>query len=66
MVNLKSLRCKCGSSNLKLGAGFDGRDDLSTKGEGSGYDIEVYIECLDCGIINAVGRIKKFSDMDTI
>jgi len=56
----KMLKCPDCNSNLRLHVGYSGADWNTAKGEGSGYDWEVSLLCLndDCRRLFTIGNVK--------
>lgn len=61
------IKCvSCGSENMKMSADYDGMDEFSVEGEGSGFCVVVSLECVDCGRVYPVCRVKDFCDVSDI
>ncbi len=61
------IKCAgCGSENIKMSVGYDGLDELSAAGEGSGFGVAVNLVCEDCGRVYPVCRAKDFSNVSDI
>ena len=56
------LKCPDCNAVLNLSVGFDGCDWDSVKGEGSGFNYEITLECPECGRLYPVGRLKREAD----
>jgi len=62
MLDKDKLKCaRCGS-DLNLSVPFDGCDWDSVKGEGSGFDYNISLDCSACGRTYAIGRLKSRFD----
>lgn len=62
-----SIRCAgCGSEKLTMQASYDGLDECSAAGEGSGFGVEVSLNCEKCGRVYPVCRIRDFVDVSDI
>lgn len=58
------LKCTSCGHPLKLVTGsFDGCDEDSEAGEGSGYDYLVYLSCDSCGRIYDIVRYRQPGDV---
>lgn len=67
MTKYGNIRCVgCGSDKLKMNAGYDGLDELSAEGEGSGFGVEVSLVCQKCGRVYPVCRVRDFVDVSDI
>lgn len=66
MSNLNGLRCtKCGGE-LNMEVGFDGMDQESVAGEGSGFTWTVQLLCNSCGRTYDICRCKGASSVSEI
>lgn len=61
-----NFKCGCGSDNIRLDIGYDGLDELSVAGEGSGFGVVVSLCCTSCGRGYPVCRVKDFTDVSDI
>ena len=62
-----NLKCEgCGSYNLKLNVSYDGLDEKSAAGEGSGFRCMVNLICEDCGRVYTVCRTRDYTDVSDI
>lgn len=62
-----NIKCAaCGSEDMKMNAGYDGLDELSTEGEGSGFGVVVSLVCESCGRVYPICRVKDFCDVSDI
>ena len=61
MLKLKCTGC---GSDLRLTFGYSGADWNTVKGNGSGYGIEVSLDCTNkkCGLVYTLGHIKNYGD----
>lgn len=62
-----NIKCAgCGSEDIKMKVGYDGLDNHSVEGEGSGFKVEVTLDCQNCGRVYPVCRVKDFFDVSDI
>ncbi len=62
-----NIRCAgCGSDKLTMEARYDGLDERSVAGEGSGFGVEVTLNCERCGRVYPVCRVRDFVDVSDI
>lgn len=62
-----NLKCEgCGSYNLKLNVSYDGLDEESAAGEGSGFGCIVYLSCEDCRRVYMICRTRDYTDVSDI
>jgi len=62
MENKNMLKCTDCGHDLKLSVAYDGCDWNSEKGEGSGFDYEIYFTCVSCGSVYPIGRLQHGYD----
>ncbi len=61
------IKCvSCGSEKLEMSADYDGMDEFSVEGEGSGFGVEVSLVCQKCGRVYPVCRTRDFVDVSDI
>lgn len=59
---MKKLKClECGTA-LKLHQGITGADWNCEAGEGSGFDVEISLDCEKCGLIYPLGNVRELGD----
>lgn len=62
-----NIKCAgCGSEDIKMSADYDGLDELSVEGEGSGFGVVVSLICESCGRVYPICRVRDFCDVSDI
>ena len=62
-----NIRCEgCGSYDLEVTVSYDGMDEYSEAGRGSGFEHVVELNCKKCGRIYPIVRVKHTAHVSMI
>ena len=62
MKFINQLSCSDCGGKLEITEGFDGCGWKSEAGKDSGFNIEISLDCEECGRVYPIGRVRKHSD----
>lgn len=66
MNKFGNFSCSCGSQNITCNVSFDGCDQKSEAGQGSGFGYLISLECENCGRVYPIGWLKAYHDFSQL